>query len=106
MVADHSQKLDSAYIENIDEQAARVANQQEHDETPWEAIKAHPWTLVWCIYAIWVLVLNSFENQAGGSILGIPQFREVCVMLSIRPSKKKFTRPDRISVTSLKVAMF
>jgi SP family general alpha glucoside:H+ symporter-like MFS transporter len=70
-------KQESAYIENVNEEVARVANQDEHDETPWQAIKAHPWTLVWSIYAIWILILNSFENQAGGSILGIPQFRQV-----------------------------
>jgi MFS transporter, SP family, general alpha glucoside:H+ symporter len=53
-----------------------LANQEEHEISKWAAIKKDPWTLAWCIYAIWVLVLNSFENQAGGAVLGIPQFRK------------------------------
>ncbi|KAI1342850.1 MFS hexose transporter [Xylariaceae sp. FL0016] len=39
-------------------------------------IKTNSWPLVWCVYAIGVLVLSSFDNQAGSAVLGIPQFRK------------------------------
>jgi SP family general alpha glucoside:H+ symporter-like MFS transporter len=59
------------------EETGRLANQGEHELTPLEAIRNNPWVMLWCIYAIWMLILNSFENQAGGSVLGIPEFRKV-----------------------------
>lgn len=31
---------------------------------------------LWCLYAVWCVLLVSFENQASGNILGIPRFRE------------------------------
>jgi SP family general alpha glucoside:H+ symporter-like MFS transporter len=67
-------KTSTNYLENVDEVAAHVANQDDHDTTAIEA--KNPKTVLWCCYAIWLLVLNSFENQAGGSALGIPQFRQ------------------------------
>lgn len=69
-----SDKID-LHLENIDEQAGRIANQEDHEITAIQALRKNPKTVVWCAYAIWLLVLNSFENQAGGSALGIPQFR-------------------------------
>jgi SP family general alpha glucoside:H+ symporter-like MFS transporter len=45
-------------------------------QTPFEAIKSHPRELLWCLYALFVLVLSSFDNQAGGVVLSIPQFRK------------------------------
>ncbi|THZ53484.1 MFS hexose transporter [Aureobasidium pullulans] len=45
-------------------------------QAPSEATKRHPRELLWCIYAIFVLVLSSFDNQAGGVVLSIPQFRK------------------------------
>lgn len=70
-----STKIDSQYLEHIDEQAGRIANQEDHEITAIQALRKNPRTVLWCSYAIWLLVLNSFENQAGGSALGIPQFR-------------------------------
>lgn len=58
------------------EQTSRRANYEEHELTPMKAIRKNPWVMIWCIYAIWMLILNSFENQAGGSVLGIPRFRK------------------------------
>lgn len=72
-----NEKIDVKFIESV-EQAGRLANQEEHELTPLNAIRKNPWVMLWCIYAIWMLVLNSFENQAGGSVLGIPEFRKVC----------------------------
>ncbi|KFZ10467.1 hypothetical protein V502_08115 [Pseudogymnoascus sp. VKM F-4520 (FW-2644)] len=70
-----NEKIDVDFIESV-EQAGRLANQEEHELTPLKAIRKNPWVMLWCIYAIWMLVLNSFENQAGGSVLGIPEFRK------------------------------
>lgn len=47
------------------EQNGRLANQEDHDTKPLQAIRENPWALLWCVYAIWMLILNSFENQAG-----------------------------------------
>jgi SP family general alpha glucoside:H+ symporter-like MFS transporter len=69
-------KPNAQYLEHVDEVAGHTANQDDHDITALQAAKKHPMTVVWCSYAIWILVLNSFENQAGGSVLGIPQFRK------------------------------
>jgi SP family general alpha glucoside:H+ symporter-like MFS transporter len=44
--------------------------------TPLQAIKRRPRELLWCLYAIFTLVLSSFDNQAGGVVLSIPQFRK------------------------------
>ncbi|PMD36491.1 general substrate transporter [Hyaloscypha variabilis F] len=70
-----AEKTGDAFVENVD-QAARIANQDEHDVGAIKAIKMYPWALAWCCYAVWMIILNSFENQAGGSVLGIPQFRK------------------------------
>ncbi|KAI5270839.1 MFS hexose transporter [Aureobasidium subglaciale] len=45
-------------------------------QTPVQALKDHPRELLWCLYTIFVLVLSSFDNQAGGVVLSIPQFRK------------------------------
>lgn len=75
---EHPSKLksDTELLENV-EQTGRIANQEEHELTPLQAVRENPWVLLWCIYAIWMLILNSFENQAGGTVLGIPEFRKV-----------------------------
>ncbi|OBT48860.1 hypothetical protein VE00_00659 [Pseudogymnoascus sp. WSF 3629] len=70
-----NEKTDVDFIESV-EQTGRLANQGEHELTPLKAIRDNPWVMLWCIYAIWMLILNSFENQAGGSVLGIPEFRK------------------------------
>jgi SP family general alpha glucoside:H+ symporter-like MFS transporter len=62
-------------LEHI-EQIGHAATAEEHKETALQAIKSQPWAFIWCIYAIYVLILTSFDNQAGGAILGIPQFRK------------------------------
>lgn len=70
------EKPNAGAFESV-EQTGRLANQEEHELQPLEAIRKNPWVMLWCTYAIWMLVLNSFENQAGGSVLGIPEFRKV-----------------------------
>ncbi|KAF6802561.1 MFS hexose transporter [Colletotrichum sojae] len=58
------------------EEIGHAATALDHEETPLQAIRNKPWAFVWCLYAIYVLVLTSFDNQAGGSILGIREFRK------------------------------
>ncbi|ODQ68875.1 hypothetical protein LIPSTDRAFT_121036 [Lipomyces starkeyi NRRL Y-11557] len=62
--------------EQIEVQIGRLANQEDREVSKWEAIKQNPWNFVWCIYAVWTVLLVSFENQASGNILGIPEFRK------------------------------
>lgn len=75
IVESERQKPVPEQVENI-EHTARIANQEDHDTTALQAIRRHPRILAWCIYAIWMLVLYSFDNQAGGSVLSIPAFRK------------------------------
>ncbi|TEA19121.1 Alpha-glucosides permease MPH3 [Colletotrichum sidae] len=67
--------IDAAKGEHVEE-IGHAATAEEHEVTPVQAIKSQPWAFVWCLYAIYVLVLTSFDNQAGGSVLGIRQFRK------------------------------
>lgn len=59
-----AEKTNVAFIENLDH-AGRIANQEEHDVGALKAMKMYPWALAWCSYAVWMIVLASFENQAG-----------------------------------------
>jgi hypothetical protein len=55
---------------------SHVANQEEHEETVLQAIIKHPKTILWCVFALWILLLSSFDNQAGGVVIGVPEFRK------------------------------
>lgn len=61
------------------ERAGQVSNTtstEDHQETALQAIRNQPRVFFWCVYAIFVLVLTSFDNQAGSIALGIPEFRK------------------------------
>lgn len=58
------------------EELAHLANAEDHDTSKWQAIRRNPWAFAWCLYGVWTVLLVSFENQASGNILGIPQFRQ------------------------------
>ncbi|KAG9688539.1 MFS hexose transporter, partial [Aureobasidium melanogenum] len=60
---------DSASSRDIELNSSFVQNS-------FQVINKHPRELSWCIYAIFVLLLSSFDNQAGGVVLSIPQFRK------------------------------
>lgn len=49
---------------------------KKNDETVLQCIRNRPMVLIWCVYAIWVMVASAFTNSASSSILGIPQFRK------------------------------
>lgn len=59
-----------------DKQLGHLANAEDHGVSKWQAIKQNPWACIWTTFAIWMVLLVSYENQASGNILGIPQFRK------------------------------
>lgn len=69
---DHTEHLEHAKPRKL----ANIANQEEHELGKWESIKQYPLALVWSLFAVWCVLLVSFENQAAGSIIGVPKFRE------------------------------
>ncbi|OLN81363.1 Alpha-glucosides permease MPH3-like protein 4 [Colletotrichum chlorophyti] len=58
------------------EEIGHATTAEDHKETALQAIRNQPWAFAWCLYAIYVLVLTSFDNQAGGTVIGIPKFRK------------------------------
>ncbi|GAB7361942.1 hypothetical protein MBLNU230_g1980t1 [Neophaeotheca triangularis] len=48
----------------------------EHEVGKLQSFREYPWACLWCIYAVWLVLLVSFENQAAGTVFGIPKFRE------------------------------
>ncbi|KAK7226771.1 hypothetical protein V2G26_014774 [Clonostachys chloroleuca] len=60
----------------IDDNLARLGNQEEHDRGKLESLRRYPKACAWALFAVWYVLLVSFENQASGNILGIPRFRE------------------------------
>ncbi|EEU39712.1 uncharacterized protein NECHADRAFT_43378 [Fusarium vanettenii 77-13-4] len=55
---------------------AQLANEEEHQPGKWQAIKSNPRAFAWCLFAAWCTLLVSFENNASGIVIGIPQFRK------------------------------
>ncbi len=53
-----------------------LGNQDDHEIGKRESFRRYPVTCFWCMYAVWCVLLVSFENQASGNILGIPEFRK------------------------------
>ena len=60
----------------VEERLAHLANEEDHKTGKWQAIKQNPRAFGWCLFAVWTTLLVSFENQASGNVLGIPQFRK------------------------------
>ncbi|TDZ30401.1 Maltose permease MAL31 [Colletotrichum spinosum] len=74
-----TEKNDAAHLEHPAEaraQLANLGNQEEHDLGKWESFRKYPKASFWCVYAVWCVLVLSSENQAGGSILSIPEFRK------------------------------
>lgn len=62
--------------QNHKEKYGHIANQEEHEETALQSLRRHPKTIMWCVFVLWVLLLSSFDNQAGGVVIGVPEFRK------------------------------
>ncbi|KAF9880507.1 hypothetical protein CkaCkLH20_02461 [Colletotrichum karsti] len=74
-----TEKNNADHLEHPNEaraQLANLGNAEEHDLGKWESFRKYPKASFWCIYAVWCVLVLSFENQAGGSILSIPEFRK------------------------------
>ncbi|KUL89531.1 hypothetical protein ZTR_04285 [Talaromyces verruculosus] len=59
-----------------EQQLGYLANQEDHELDKWSSLKKYPWAFFWCVYAVWCILLVSFENQASGNVTGIPEFRK------------------------------
>ncbi len=53
-----------------------AAQQEDHEVSKWQAIKANYVNFGWCVYGIWALITIAFDGQAGGLVISIPQFRK------------------------------
>ncbi|CRK12317.1 hypothetical protein BN1723_009691 [Verticillium longisporum] len=76
MELDKKNDPDMVVDDEVTDQLARLANQDEHDIGKRESFRRFPKSCLWCLYAVFLVLLGSFENQAAGVILGIPKFRE------------------------------
>ncbi|KAK9780169.1 putative MFS hexose transporter [Seiridium cardinale] len=70
------QKPDHEELAEEGRQLAHLGNQEEHEIGKLETIKRYPKAIGWAFFAVWTVLLVSFENQASGNILGIPRFRQ------------------------------
>ncbi|KAH7148195.1 general substrate transporter [Dactylonectria macrodidyma] len=68
----------NAHVETsvAEDDLARLGNQEEHELGKLETLRRYPRACAWILFAVWYVLLVSFENQASGNILGIPRFRE------------------------------
>ncbi|KXJ88807.1 putative maltose permease [Microdochium bolleyi] len=71
-------KSDVLHDEGIpgDQHLADLSNEEERSIGKWAAIRQNPWAFLWCLYGVWTIMLVSFEGQAAGIVVGIPQFRK------------------------------
>ena len=62
---------------NIDEEHfAHLTSQEDRERSKFMAVRQNPWTTAWCIFAVWCIMVFSFDNQVGSIVLGIPEFRK------------------------------
>ncbi|CDK26248.1 unnamed protein product [Kuraishia capsulata CBS 1993] len=56
----------------------QAAQTQVEDKnlTNWQTVKKYPFAVYCCFVVIWMFILCSFENQAGGIVVSIPEFRK------------------------------
>ncbi|KAJ5698651.1 hypothetical protein N7462_000656 [Penicillium macrosclerotiorum] len=70
-------KPSADFVEHVEgQQLGHIANQEDHELNKWQSLKRYPWAFLWCVYAVWCVLLVSFENQASGNVTGIPEFRK------------------------------
>lgn len=71
-----TEKQDFDHVDQPQATAARLVDQADHETTKWQAIKGNPKAFFWCLYAVWTVLLVSYETQASGIVISIPKFRE------------------------------
>ncbi|WVF72547.1 hypothetical protein IAT40_007364 [Kwoniella sp. CBS 6097] len=55
---------------------AHLADQEQHDQTAWQALTENKWNTLWIFYAIWCSMAEAFDHTAAGSVISIPSFRQ------------------------------
>ncbi|CAK7235913.1 hypothetical protein SBRCBS47491_009458 [Sporothrix bragantina] len=63
-------------VETVEAQLAHLSDQEDHTIGIWQSLVRYPWASAWCVYGLWTIILISFDVQAGGAVVGIPQFRK------------------------------
>ena len=58
------------------QETGHATQQADHKISKWGAIKENPINFLWCVYGIWALIVIGFDNQAGGLVVSIPEFRK------------------------------
>ena len=58
------------------QETGHAAQQADPNMSKWGAIRENPVNFLWCVYGIWALIVIGFDNQAGGLVVSIPQFRK------------------------------
>ena len=78
MSSPDNEKLGSSHAEqtSANEHLAHLADHEDHDTGIIKAMIRYPWASAWCIYSTWCIILLSFDVQAAGAVVGIPQFRK------------------------------
>ncbi|KAH7155180.1 general substrate transporter [Dactylonectria estremocensis] len=71
-----AEKVGAEHHDSVDNDLAHLANQEEHELGKIASMKKYPLACAWSLFAVWCVLLVSFENQAAGNIISIPKFRE------------------------------
>jgi MFS family permease len=64
------------HVQDAADELGHLANLHEHKVSPIQALRKRPLAAAWALYAIFTCLLVSFENQASGMVLSIPEFRK------------------------------
>lgn len=62
--------------DNVEVQNARALEGLSQVETRWQCCKRYPKTVGWIAVMTWIMIVVGFDNQAGGSVLSVPEFRK------------------------------
>lgn len=65
-----------ADVQDVNEIHGRAIQQQEHNRGYFQALGKDPKLLFWISLMLWMLIVRGFENQASGTMLSIPRFKE------------------------------
>lgn len=76
VAADSRAPAGDAWLEEVGKEPGLAASYEEHRAGRLETIRRQPQLVAWCLFAIFTTLLVSFENQAVGTVLSIPRFRQ------------------------------
>lgn len=68
--------MGAEHVDNTTSVTGHAADQEDHEETFIQAFTRHKKACFWCFYACWTIILVAFDTQAGGAVIGIPEFRK------------------------------